>query len=388
MTPPDCLIHDGRVVTPTGIREGSVLVRDGRIARVGKVGKAEAARAQCVDATGRLVLPGLIDVHIQGAGGSDLLQDDPDAVHNMRCCIAAFGTTSFLATTAIDVTQREQPHIRRIVDSIENDRDGARILGIHLEGPFISREKKGMIQERFICAADRARHEEIKKDCGGYLRMMTIAPEIPGALELIRDTAACGIVAALGHTNATYEETLRGIEAGLTHVTHTMNAMRSFHHREPGALGAVLMTDALTMQIICDGVHLHPAVVAWLVRLKGPSRCAIITDGITAVGLPEGRYEYAGLSYTVRDGTAWYENGTLIGTAMTQLQMVRRACRFTGLPVEQVVPMASLFPARILGIADRKGSIEAGKDADLVVCDDELAPVAVFVEGRPVPPDI
>ena len=379
---PRYLIRGGDIVTPSGIRKGAVLIENGVLKRVGRVARSEARRAETIEATGRFVLPGLIDLHVQGAGGSDLPDHDPQAVRKICRSLAAYGTTAFLATTVIDTTARAQPHIRRIVRSIERRPPGARILGIHLEGPFISPDKKGMIQDRFIRPPSRDYYERVRKLCAGHLRMMTIAPELPGALDLIADLAGDGTIASLGHTNATYEETVAGIQAGLSHVTHVGNAMRSLHHREPGALGAVLMSDSLTMQLIADGVHLHPEFVAWLIRLKGPSRFALITDGLGAMGLPPGRYRYGSLDYVVENGTARYVDGTLIGTALTQLQLVRRARDFAALPLHEAVNMASLYPARILGAADRKGSLEAGKDGDLLVCDRELNVETVFVDGE------
>jgi N-acetylglucosamine-6-phosphate deacetylase len=378
------VIRGGEVVRPAGIVRACVLVADGRIRKVGEVSGAEAAGAQVVDARGRLVLPGLVELHVQGAGGSDLFSNDPDAVHNVCRSLAAFGTTAFLATTAVDTARDDQPHIRQIVEAASAQPPGASILGIHLEGPFISPEKRGMIRPSHICKVSRHYYERIGNMCGGWLRMVTIAPEVPGALELIRDMAASGIVPALGHTNATYEETLRGLEAGLRHVTHMMNAMRSFHHREPGAVGAVLMHDEFTMQIITDGVHLHPEVVAWLVRMKGPSRLSIITDGMAATGMPPGRYTYAGVEYSVKDGAARYADGTLVGTACTQLELVRRARQFAGLDLAEAVNMASLYPARILGVDGRKGSIAEGRDADLLISDSKLELESVFVRGAPV----
>jgi len=396
MTSGKYLIRNGNVVTPSAVRRLSILIEEGRFSRIGDVPQADAGGARVIDASGRLVLPGLVELHVQGAGGIDLLAADPHAARKLSHALARFGTTAFLATTGVDTTREDQPHIRSIVETPRCPPGGAELLGIYLEGPFVSPEKRGMIQPTRICAVNRRYHERIKALCGGRLRIMTIAPELPGALELIEDLASSGIVPALGHTNATYEEAMRGIEAGLSHVTHVANAMRSLHHREPGAFGAALMSDALTMEIIADGVHLHPALVKWLIRTKGPSRFAIITDGMAAMGMPPGRYTHGSVQYTVHDGVARYEDGTLIGTACTQLELVRRAIRFTGLAIQDVVAMASLHPARALGLDARKGSIEVGKEADLVICDPAFNVEAVFVRGEPaeaadqaqVPPDM
>jgi len=378
------LIRGGDIVTPAGVRRGDVLIESGKLARVGKITRTESRGAQVLDATGRLVLPGMIDVHVQGAGGSDFLEGTPKAVRAVCRNLARFGTTALLATTAIDTTAPDQPHIRAIAEVMSGPAPGARILGIHLEGPFINLVKKGMIQPRFIRAPDGQYLDFIQKTCAGGLRMMTIAPELPGALDLVRALTERGVIASLGHTDATYEEALRGIEAGISHVTHTANAMRSIHHRDPGALGAALMSDSLTMQVITDGIHLHPAFLRWIVAMKGPARFALITDGISAVGLPPGRYSYGGLEFTIDNGAARYIDGTLIGTALTQPQLVRRLMNFTDMPLHEAVNMASLYPARILGVDDRKGSLETGKDADVVICDHDLNVGTVIAEGETV----
>ncbi|MDP6107181.1 MAG: N-acetylglucosamine-6-phosphate deacetylase [Candidatus Brocadiia bacterium] len=378
------LVQGGQIVTPSGVVEGDLLVEGGKIRMLGRVPQEAASGARSVDAAGRLVLPGLVDVHVQGAGGCDILSDDPDDVARVRRNLASFGTTSFLATTAIDVTTGDQPHVRHVLREAAAPRRGARLLGIHLEGPFVSIEKRGMIEERFICAPDGDRYAWVKELCGGRLRMMTIAPELPGALEIIADLTASGIVASLGHSDATYDETVRGIEAGISHVTHIGNAMRSMHHREPGAFGAALMSEVLSAQVIADGIHLHPQMMSWIIRLKGLENCAIITDGIGAMGMPDGTYSYGGLTYAVNDGAARYLDGTLIGTAITQLQMVRRVIGITGLPLHDTVAMASLVPVRILGVEDRLGSLEPDKEADFLICGRDLNVEAVFIGAEQV----
>jgi N-acetylglucosamine-6-phosphate deacetylase len=368
--------------------EASLLVREGRLSAIGQnLAQKLPPGTRRIDARGCTVLPGLIDLHVQGAGGSDLLDEDPDAVRTVARRLASLGTTAFLATTVVDTRREDQPHLERIARHAAGEPDGARILGVHLEGPFINTAKKGMIAERYIGAADVQWLHRIQDYCGGRLAMMTVAPELPGALEIIDALVADGIIPALGHTNATLEEAERGFRQGIRHVTHVTNAMRSFHHRQPGALGAVLMNEGLTMQIITDGVHLHPRVIRWLIQLKGASHFAVITDGIRALGLPPGEYEWTDESrFTVgENGAARYQDETLIGTALPQLRLCRRLRRLADIELTEAIRMASLYPARMLGISDRKGSIEEGKDADLVVCEEDLSPRQVFVEGRELP---
>jgi N-acetylglucosamine-6-phosphate deacetylase len=382
------ILEEGRVLTPDGfVEKTSVYVEDGTIKHVGKVPIDDLpAGARRIDVSGYTVLPGLIDLHVQGAGGSDLLDEEEDAVETVARSLAPLGTTAFLATTVVDTRRADQPHLSRIDHYDPAEAPGARILGIHLEGPFINPAKKGMIAEHFIGPASMGRLDEIEGYCGDGLAMMTIAPEVENALGIVEELRRRHIIAALGHTDATLEETERGILRGIDHVTHVTNAMRSFHHRDPGALGAVLMNQNLTMQIITDGVHIHPRVVEWLIHLKGPQRFALITDGIRALGLPPGTYEWTEDSqFTVgQSGAARYKDGTLIGTALSQLQLCRKLAEQTDIPLLEALRMASFYPAQVLGIADRKGSIQEGRDGDLVVCDQRLRPERVFVEGREI----
>ena len=381
------LIEGGRVLTPDGFRESSILFDRSIIRCDGEAADARENRdVRHVDASGRLVLPGLIDLHVQGAGGHDFLDEDEGAAGHIAKHLASHGTTSFLATTVVDTRREKQPHLSRIVALASGSDAGANVLGIHLEGPFINPEKRGMIAEKYIEAPGLPRLESIEEICSGHLAMMTVAPEMHGVLDIAVRLQDRGTIPALGHTNATLEEAQRGIEAGITHVTHVTNAMRSFHHREPGALGAVLMGNGLSMQIIPDGVHIHPRVVEWLMKLKGTQSFALITDGIRALGLSPGTYETAGEEFVVEEnGSAHHPDGRLIGTAMPQSSLVARLVKIADIPLADAVWMASLYPARILGVADKKGSLEPGKDADIIICEpDTLQPDRVFIGGREV----
>ena len=335
-----------------------------------------------------MAVPGLIDVHVQGAGGFDVLDGSFQALKGIAAACARHGVTGFLATTVYR-PGRPNPHLSAAAAFCRRSgrrSGGADALGIHLEGPFLAPEKRGMIQPDCLGPAQESTLTEILRLCGGALAMMTVAPELPGCLALIRRLTAQGVVASFGHSQAGYEQTQEGVKAGIRHATHLFNAMASFHHRAPGPLPALLECPQLTAQLIADGVHVHPAALRLLAALFGPDRLVLITDGMQAMGLPEGRHFYNGLPYESRGGTARYEDGTLIGTALGLNQLVGRFQDFTGLPLAAAVRAASYTPACVLGIQRRTGSLEAGKDADLVLLNPDFSVWKTWKRGRLVFP--
>jgi N-acetylglucosamine-6-phosphate deacetylase len=360
----------------------SVLIEDGIIGRVGQIDSA----ARCdniLDAKGRTIAPGFIDVHIQGAGGADILDATPEALKTISQTCARFGATSFLATTVFTPDQ-ENKHLAVAADYVGRDLAGANLLGIHLEGPFISPQKKGMILPECISAPSLQLLEKIQNLANGRLKMMTIAPELPGSIPIIERLVSSGVVASFGHSNATYEQTLAGFDAGISHVTHLFNAMPPLHHRSPGPLIAIFQAESVTAQLICDGVHIHPSVLKLAFGLLGPQRVIPITDGMRAIGLPDGKYFYNGIEYEARDGTARYKDGTLIGTALGLSQLLQRLITFTGCPPDVAIKTVTENPARLLGIEKRKGFIAPGKDADLILLDRDYSVKTTIVGGKVV----
>ena len=272
----------------------SVLVEDGTIRRVGQIAKSDVGGCDILDANGRIIAPGFIDVHIQGAGGADILDGTPEALKTIAQTCARIGTTSFLATTVFK-PGRENEHLAVAAEHVGSDLGGANLLGIHLEGPFISPAKKGMIAAECIAAASLSLLDKIREITGGRLKMMTIAPELPGSIGIIRLLADAGVIASFGHSNATYEETMKGFDAGISHVTHLFNTMPSIHHRMPGPVAAIFEARHVTAQVITDGVHIHPAVVRLAFKMLGPERIVPITDAMQAMGLGDGKYVYNGI---------------------------------------------------------------------------------------------
>lgn len=358
----------------------SILVRDGRIERIDPTDVAPRAERQ-LDAEGRLLVPGLIDVHIQGAAGADVLDATPQALETISRACARHGVTGFLATTVYKPEQ-DNTHLTIAADCMGHDLGGAELLGTHLEGPFIASAKRGMIQPDCLGQPTAALLDRIYDCTGDSLRMMTMAPELPGSLDLVRPLVANGVIAALGHTAATYEEALRGFDAGIHHVTHLFNAMPGMHHRAPGPLAAVFERADVTAQVIVDGVHIHPSMVRLAYGQLGADRFVTITDGIQAMGLPDGQYVYNGLDYEAKEGTARYHDGTLIGTALGLNQMTARLMKYTGCSLTTAIQAATKNPARLLGLDARKGALAPGYDADLVLFDDDLSVYATLVAGR------
>jgi len=357
----------------------SILIEDGLIAKIGSADGCE----NTLDAEGRIIAPGLIDVHIQGAGGADVLDGTVEALTAISQTCARFGVTGFLATTVFKPDAGNE-HLAVAADCVGRDLSGAALLGIHLEGPFISPVKRGMIQPDCICPPSRKVLDEILDATKGRLDLMTIAPELPDCLPIIRSLVDSGVVAAFAHSNATYEETLAGFDAGISHVTHLFNAMAPCHHRSPGPLVAIFQTDRITAQIIPDGVHIHPAVLRFAFEMLGPERTVPITDGMQAIGLGDGKFVYNGIDYESKDGTARYADGTLIGTALGLSQLLQRFVQFTNCPLDVAIRTAAQNPAELLGLGDRKGRIAPGKDADLILLDADLSVHATIVAGNVV----
>jgi N-acetylglucosamine-6-phosphate deacetylase len=355
----------------------SILIEDGIITDV----NSSAGCDNTLDAQGRIIAPGFIDVHIQGAGGADILDATPEALEAISRTCARFGTTSFLATTVFKPDQ-ENRHLSLAAQYANRDLGGASLLGIHLEGPFISLEKKGMVRPQCICPPSLKVLNKIMDIASGHLKMMTIAPESPGNLQIIQHLVSSKVIASFGHSNATCEQTLDGFNAGISHVTHLFNAMPSVHHRSPGPLIAIFRTKHITAQLICDGVHIDPAVLKFAFETLGPKRIIPITDGMQALGLGDGKYLYNGFEYESRDGAARYKNGTLIGTALGLNQLLKRFITFTDCPLDVAIKTVTENPAKLLGIEDKKGSIARGKDADLVLLDPGCSVHTTIVAGK------
>lgn len=342
----------------------------------------EAAAALRLDATGCSVLPGLIDVHVHGAVGHDTMDADPAALGAMARFFTRHGVTSFLPTTmtaARDATLQAVQAVTAYTHA--PSAAGARVLGVHLEGPFISPLFPGAQLADEIRPPDVAEFNALAE--AGLVRMITLAPEQPGADALIAAARERSVVVVTGHTAATYEECEAAVAKGVNQATHTYNAMTGLHHRKPGTLGSVLTNDAVYAQLIADNIHVHPAAMQVLARCKGVQRTVLITDAMRAAGLPPGRYELGGQVVISQNGVCTLEDGTLAGSILTLEVGLANFMAAAGLSLAQSWPAAGRTPAESLGI-NNLGRVEEGCIADLVLVDADLGIVATVVAGRVV----
>ncbi|MDR3477178.1 MAG: N-acetylglucosamine-6-phosphate deacetylase [Gammaproteobacteria bacterium] len=330
------------------------------------------------------LIPGFIDMHTHGVNGHDVMDATEDALAGISKALAAEGTTGFLATTMTASIEKIESALVAVRDFMQQKNPGAEVLGVHLEGPFLAPSKMGAQPGDKIIPPNVALLEHWQAISDNSIRLVTLAPEQPNCAELIVYLKQHKIIASLGHTNATYDEAVHAIDLGCTHATHLFNAMRAVHHREPGVVTAALLSDDVLVELVLDGFHLHPAIVQLVLKAKGPERIVLITDAIRAKCLSDGCYELGGQDVHVKNGEAKLADGTIAGSVLKMASAVSNMLRFTGCELEVAVRMASATPAKALGLFDRKGSIALGKDADLVVLDDQLNVVLTVCGGRVV----
>jgi N-acetylglucosamine-6-phosphate deacetylase len=358
----------------------ALLVRRGSIAWAGPASAAPTAE-RILDAGGRTLIPGLIDVHVHGAGGADVMDGTVESLDEMARTLATLGTTSFLGTATV-LPDGRNDHLRVAAAATGRRPAGAELLGLHLEGPFINPARVGGLPPECVWPPMPAAVDDVLAVTGGALRMITLAPELEGGLDAVERFAAAGVIASLGHSDATCEQARSGIAAGIRHVTHLYNAMRGFHHREPGPLVAIHEAEHVTVQLVSDDVHVGRDAVRWTSRIFGTDRCVAVTDGIRTTGLPDGTYEFSGRTFVSAAGTARRGDGALIGTSLSLLEIVYRFRDYAGCRLADAVETATAVPARVLGMADRKGGLEAGMDADLVLLEGDGSVHATLVAGE------
>mgnify|MGYP001073982520 CR=1 FL=1 len=306
-----------------------------------------------------------------------------EAIEGMARFFSTRGVTSFCPTTLTQPAADIMASVRAVYECMENPIEGgAQPLGVHLEGPCIDAKKKGAQPEQHIVTADAIDYEDFFSL--GNIRLITLAPEIEKNEPLMAFARGQGATVVVGHSSATYEDLEEAVQHGLNHATHTFNQMEALHHRKPGPVGGVLLLDEIYAEFIADGIHLHPAIVDMIVRLKGPERALAITDAISGAGMPDGDYELGGQAIVVKEGAVRLPDGTLAGSALTLDQAVRNIVDFTIASLPEAIQMATLTPARSIGVSNRKGSLEPGKDADIVFLDDDLSVLKTMVGGEVV----
>ena len=361
-----------------GVVSGPLAFAGGSIAR-DEIGSVNG-RALRLDGAGCVVLPGFIDLHIHGSVGHDTMDARPESLPAISHFLARHGVTAFTPTTMTAPHRPTLAAVQNISAALAQPMPGAAILGVHLEGPYISPHFPGAQAKENIRPADLAEFAQLL--AAGPVKLITLAPEQAGGDALIDAALAAGVRVIIGHSAASYEESIAAFERGVSQATHTFNAMTGLHHRKPGVVGAVLTDDRIFAQLIADTIHVHPAPMAVLARCKGPDRLLLITDAIRATGLPEGEYELGGQPVFVNGGECRLVDGTLAGSILTMDAALRHFLAATGWPLEKAWPVTSRTPATALGIADEYGSLVPGYRADLVVLDGALEVVATIVGAR------
>lgn len=381
----ELIVRNGQVITPIKhIPLGGVRISQGQIAEVFEGDSlSDSNQTPVLDAQGGYIVPGLIDIHIHGSGGFAVMAGRAETFLSLSSYLARTGTTSWVATTMTASHEDLHEVAQAFTQFMAWPRqEGATLLGLHLEGPYISLAKKGAQDPRYIRKFDYSELLELQELTHGGIKRITLAPEEladQNDLTLIRNL---GIIPSLGHSSADYAQVQEATKHGLNLVTHLYNGMEGLHHHHPGTAAAALDLKELTVELIADGVHVHPAMLRLAVRAKGVDRAVLITDALPAAGLPNGRYPEFGVE--VRDDAIYLLNGILSGSKLSLAQAVRYMVHEVGISVIEAIHMASLTPAQIMGVASTKGSLETGKDADIVVLDPDFTPRVTLIEGQVV----
>ncbi|AQZ66855.1 N-acetylglucosamine-6-phosphate deacetylase [[Actinomadura] parvosata subsp. kistnae] len=367
-------LADAKIVTPEGVHEGWLTIEDGRITHVGH----GSAPGPGLSVGGRHVVPGFVDVHNHGGAGGSFPTGDLDRARDAVALHRRHGTTTMMASLVTDTVEG----LAAAASALAGLCDEGLLAGIHFEGPYIARSRCGAHDPTRLREPSPQEFAGLVKAGRGHVRMLTIAPELPGALDTIRFAVDEGVLAAIGHSDAGYEQTIEGIEAGATVATHLYNAMPPLGHRAPGPVAALLDDERVTVELVNDGVHVHPAMLRLAYEVAGPGRTALITDAMSATGLGDGDYVLGSMAVRVHDGVArLVEGGSIAGSTLTMDVAFRRAVQELGISLPDAVQVASLTPARLLGLAGRIGSIAVGKAADLVVLSDSLEVDGVLKDG-------
>ncbi len=381
------ILEPGRILTPLEeVKDGVVIINEeGRITYCGKRGSAPQAEGKRINLKGRIIAPGFIDIHVHGGYGvtfgmGNLAED----LQKYSQWVVSGGVTGYL----LSITGPDADSIYQLIsayaDILEKGVRGATPLGLHLEGPFLNPEKKGAFNPTWLRHPDANEARKYLELGRGWIKQITIAPELPGASEVAAIMRQGGVTVALGHSNTDFETASRALQGDFTHITHSFNAQSGFSHRAPGVFGAVLASDQPTGELISDGVHVHPGAMKILLRCLGKERIAVISDAIPGAGLPDGEYHLIGQHVTVKAGKATLDDGTIAGSTVQMNECVRNMNQMVGASLPDAVRMASLNPARVIKEDKNLGSLQAGKWANLVVIDDQMNIQLCMVKGSVV----
>jgi N-acetylglucosamine-6-phosphate deacetylase len=378
------LLTAGALLLPDGVLSNPwLLIEDGIIHSFGTRGNGLPQHSEQHDLPGALVAPAMLDIHVHGAANHDVMEGTAEGVSHVTRFLASHGVGAFLPTTVtapVDDTLRALDGLATLIES-PGSVEGAVPLGIHLEGPFLSHARRGVHPPELLQPPSIELFDRFWQAARGHIRLMTVAPELPNALDLIRHATALRVRISLGHSDATAAEANAGVAAGGVSATHTYNAMRGLDHREPGMLGAVLDDDSLYAEIIADGIHVQPIAIRVFWRCKGPARTILITDGMSATGMPNGRYRLGSFEVDVADGRATHGD-VLAGSVLTMDRAVHNFAAFTGAPLATVARLATANPAALSGFAPSHGAIAAGRRADVIALSPEGQLIATCIAGR------
>ncbi len=379
-------VRCGRILTPSReISDGIILVEGSRIVSLGVDGELTIPRgAKTLNFGDKIAVPGFLDIHIHGGGGSDVMEASEKAAIDLALFASSHGVTSILPSTVSAPHSSLLKVVRVLGEMVGRETGGAEVLGINLEGPYINPKMRGAHNAKHIRLPSVREFKDLWEASGEKLKIVTLAPELEGAENLLAELQKLGVVAAVGHSDAAYSEVMEAVTLGLSHATHTFNGMRGFHHREPGTVGAALLCEKLTAEVISDNIHVHPEAVRLLTKVKDPSLIVLVTDSIMAAGMPDGEYRLGNRRVTVKNGVCRLKSGSLAGSTLTMETAIRNTVRAAGLPLQVVLGMATVNPARVIGVDDRKGSLAPGKDADITIIDSEVNVYATIVKGKMV----
>lgn len=379
---PRLLLRDVSLARGGGLAPADLLCDGATIAAVGPARSLDAAGARVYEGAGLVAGPGFVDVHVHGGGGHSFFSGDPERVRAYARWAPTVGVTSFLVSTVGVDDAETVGRLAALAGTIGPTGDGAEVLGFHLEGPFLNPVRRGAFDEGFLRPPSVAEYRRYFDAARGQIRQVTIAPELPGALELIEAVAVSGAIAAVGHTDATLAQARAGFAAGAGHVTHLFNAMRPLHQREGGPIVAALLDAAVTCELICDGAHVAPDVLRLAWQVLGPQRTVVVTDNLHIAGTDAVSGRFGRQSISSAGGAAVRDDGTIVGSVTTFDQHFRNVCGFFDVGLPEAFQLCSANPARVAGVAARKGSLEPGMDADIVLLDAGRRVVATVCRGR------
>jgi len=375
------VIQNVTISNETGLEVVDILIENETIARIELSDKqvfAKEATEQQLDGQRQLLIPGMIDVHIHGANNFDMMDGTTKSIQEVSKKCLETGCTGFLVTSVTSSLEALLTMIDRTKEVIGHEA-GAKILGIHLEGPYLNVKRKGMQDPKYLRNPDLNEMATILERAGDLIKMVTVAPELPGCLELITYLKKKNVVIAIAHSDATYEEAQTAFQHGATHITHCFNAMPPIHHRAPGLVTAALENDSVSVQAIVDGIHLHPGIVRLVHKIKGADGMVLITDALQAMGVGDGAYEFGGHYVTVEKGVARLKDGTLASSTVTMNEALKLSVEM-GIPLDDAIKMGATTPAVILG-EKKIGKIAVGYDADLILLDEEFKVVKTVLKG-------